>query len=139
MAFHLEGPWLTTTSTKKRSQKRTKAQQLQFELEHREYNREMKRQGRHNEIMTLAEYDLFVRGILSKRKILNRATYQQPKPFHRETAEIPSLPFTGGACVKVADKVYTGSAMKGIGVMHKSNSVPIFSDEEAVEIARMRR
>jgi hypothetical protein len=29
--------------------------------------------------------------------------------------------------------------MLGIGVMHKSNSVPIFSDEEAVEIATMRR
>jgi len=37
------------------------------------------------------------------------------------------------------DKIYTGTAMKGIGVLHKSNSVPIFTDEEAVDIARMRR
>jgi hypothetical protein len=29
--------------------------------------------------------------------------------------------------------------MLGIGVMHKSNAVPVFSEEEAVEIATMRR
>jgi hypothetical protein len=29
--------------------------------------------------------------------------------------------------------------VKGIGTMHKSNAVPIFSDEEAVAIATMRR
>lgn len=36
-------------------------------------------------------------------------------------------------------KVYTGTKVKGIGTMHKSNAVPIFSDEEAIEISRMRR
>ena len=40
---------------------------------------------------------------------------------------------------KAPDKVYTGTAIKGIGTMHKSNAVPIFSDEQAVEIATMRR
>ena len=34
---------------------------------------------------------------------------------------------------------YTGTKIIGIGTMHKSNAVPIFSDEEAVEISRMRR
>jgi hypothetical protein len=29
--------------------------------------------------------------------------------------------------------------MRGIGTMHKSNAVPIFSDEEAIAIATMRR
>jgi len=29
--------------------------------------------------------------------------------------------------------------IKGIGTMHKSNAVPIFSDEEAQDIAKMRR
>jgi hypothetical protein len=29
--------------------------------------------------------------------------------------------------------------VKGIGTMHKSNAVPIFSDEQAVDIAKMRR
>jgi hypothetical protein len=49
------------------------------------------------------------------------------------------LPFTGGACTKAPEKVYTGTKVKGIGTMHKSNAVPIFSDEEAIEISKMRR
>ena len=34
---------------------------------------------------------------------------------------------------------YTGTKILGIGTMHKSNAVPVFSDEEAHDIARMRR
>lgn len=34
---------------------------------------------------------------------------------------------------------YTGTKIKGIGTMHKSNAVPVFSDEEAVDLASMRR
>jgi hypothetical protein len=44
-----------------------------------------------------------------------------------------------GVAAAPAPKVYTGTKVKGIGTMHKSNAVPIFSDEEAVEIAHMRR
>jgi len=61
------------------------------------------------------------------------------KPACRETPKIPSLPFTGGPCFKKANPVYTGDKIKGIGTMHKSNAVPVFSDEEAVAIASMRR
>lgn len=64
---------------------------------------------------------------------------KQPKPFIRETEKYPSLPFSGAPCTKPAQKVYTGTMIKGIGTMHKSNAVPIFSDEQAVEIATMRR
>jgi len=66
-------------------------------------------------------------------------SYSLGKSARRETPKIPSLPFTGGPCTKAPDKVYTGTMMKGIGTMHKSNAVPIFSDEEAVAIATMRR
>jgi hypothetical protein len=41
--------------------------------------------------------------------------------------------------LKAPDKVYTGTKIKGIGTMHKSNAVPIFSDDEAKDIAKMRR
>lgn len=61
------------------------------------------------------------------------------KPARRETPNYPSLPFTAGPCTKKENPVYTGTAIKGIGTMHKSNAVPIFSDEQAVEIATMRR
>jgi hypothetical protein len=59
--------------------------------------------------------------------------------YRRETPKIASLPFTGAPCVRAPDKVYTGTKMLGIGTMHRSNAVPIFSDEEAVNIANMRR
>jgi hypothetical protein len=29
--------------------------------------------------------------------------------------------------------------VKGIATMHKSNAVPVFTDEQAVDISRMRR
>jgi len=66
-------------------------------------------------------------------------TYSLGKPACRETPKIPSLPFTGDPCLKKSNPVYTGTKVKGIGTMHKSNAVPIFSDEEAVAIATMRR
>jgi len=40
---------------------------------------------------------------------------------------------------KPAVKQYTGTAMIGIATMHKSNSIPVFSTENAKEVAQMRR
>jgi hypothetical protein len=34
---------------------------------------------------------------------------------------------------------YSGTKIIGVATLHKSNAVPVFSDEEAVEISRMRR
>lgn len=61
-------------------------------------------------------------------------------PDFRKAPEIPSLQSKGKASTaKKEIQIYTGTKVKGIGVMHKSSMVPIFSDEEAVDIARMRR
>ena len=84
-------------------------------------------------------------GIEAEKKRAKRAmtasVYIAPKVAHRgsDQPKIPSLPFTGGPCTKPEQKVYTGTKVKGIGTMHKSNAVPIFSDEEAVDISKMRR
>lgn len=59
-------------------------------------------------------------------------------PGRSTTHHIPSVD-TGGNATMAAPKVYTGTKVKGIATMHKSNAVPVFSDEEAVEISRMRR
>ena len=59
--------------------------------------------------------------------------------FHRETPQIASLDTGFIACVKRFGNSYTGEKIKGIGTMHKSNAVPVFSDEQAVDISRMRR
>jgi hypothetical protein len=61
-------------------------------------------------------------------------------PAGRETVRHPSKVTLGGSGTKpVRGNVYTGSAMLGIGTLHKSNAVPIFSNEEACDQAKMRR
>ena len=68
-------------------------------------------------------------------------SYVPPTMNYRgsEQPRIPSLTTTGAPCVKAPAKTYTGTKMIGIGTMHKSNMVPIFSEEEATDISRMRR
>ena len=67
-------------------------------------------------------------------------SYQLTTPIGRSTTHnIPSRNTGDGIAAAKTAPQYTGTKMKGIGVMHKSNSVPIFSDEEAVAIATMRR
>lgn len=76
-----------------------------------------------------------------RRRAMNAAPYV-PKPLSYRGSELPRIPSretTWEPCSKPAEKVYTGSKMIGIGTMHKSNCVPIFSDEEAENIAHMRR
>ena len=65
--------------------------------------------------------------------------YSLTSPNQRTTAHIPSRGDSTGNAVLKPNPIYTGTKIKGIGTMHKSNAVPIFSDEEAVAIANMRR
>jgi hypothetical protein len=66
--------------------------------------------------------------------------YKLSAPVGRTTSNhIPSRATAGGTTAPVAHKQYTGTKMLGIGTMHKSNSVPVFSDQEAHDIATMRR
>jgi hypothetical protein len=66
-------------------------------------------------------------------------SYSLNSPNQRTTVHIPSRGDGTGNAVLKPNPVYTGDKIKGIGTMHKSNAVPIFSDEEAVAIANMRR
>ena len=65
-------------------------------------------------------------------------SYKLTTPPGRDTKHIPSLN-TGGNATLAPVKVYTGTKVKGIATMHKSNAVPVFSNEEAVAISSMRR
>lgn len=67
------------------------------------------------------------------------SVYSLGIPAGRETPKIPSLNSGKYDCFKKDVSVYTGDKIKGIGTMHKSNAVPIFSNEEAEDIAKMRR
>jgi hypothetical protein len=76
----------------------------------------------------------------SLKQLQSKTTLTSTPAYHRETPKVPSLPCTGAPCTKpIHGKVYTGSSMIGIGTLHKSNAVPIFSQDDAKEQARMRR
>ena len=131
MSMHLEGPWLSTTGKKKGKQKFRSAEHARKARELDESWKELQKKWA-------------VEAEDKKRKRAMSAPTMNPvvaKPFIRDTGpKIPSLnPTDMSPCTKAPDKVYTGTMIKGIGTMHKSNAVPIFSNEDAVEIAKMRR
>lgn len=66
-------------------------------------------------------------------------TYELAPPA-RQTQKIPSLNASMmGSATLQPKKVYTGDKILGIGTLHKSNAVPVFSAEEAEDMAKMRR
>ena len=68
-----------------------------------------------------------------------KGNYSLAIPAERSTAHLKSLGQDNGVATLAPAKVYTGTKVKGIATMHKSNAVPVFSDEEAVDISKMRR
>ncbi len=73
------------------------------------------------------------------RKTVKAKPLKSPVPYRRETPHYPSAGGTSGVASLPEQKQYTGNAMMGIATLHKSNAVPVFSQEDAVEISRMRR
>lgn len=66
--------------------------------------------------------------------------YKLSAPAGRETPHIASRDTGHSGAVRTKDiPQYTGTKILGIGTMHKSNAVPVFSDEEAKAISTMRR
>ena len=86
----------------------------------------------------------------SKRKVLpahlqgdineKKFTLVQSGVFPRETQRVESLNTDNfSPCVKKERNEYTGSNMLGVSTLHKSNSVPVFNDNDLVDHANMRR
>lgn len=80
----------------------------------------------------------FSRGIKPVKKVENFVLNQ---PQHiRQNANIPSLcSFDSTPATKRETQKYTGTKMLGIGTLHKSNAVPVFTEGEAKDMAAMRR
>lgn len=108
-----------------------------------------KRKPTKADIARLAEYNKWrktvgleaVSTLKSKTyRIKSCETYVVPNNYRRNTtSHIPSL--NTDVCDTSRKDVpqYTGENLLGIAVMHKSNLVPVFKKEQAVEISRMRR
>ena len=131
MTMHLEGPWLSTSGKKKgkikfaNAEAKRKSEQLD-----KDWKELQKRWG-----VELEE---------KKRKRAMSAeplsgNYSLTVPVGRNTTAHLKSVDTGGNATLKAPNVYTGTKVKGIATMHKSNAVPVFSDEEAIDISKMRR
>lgn len=132
MSMHLHHPSLTTTGKKKGKRKFASSEHARKARELDESWKELQKRW----------------GIEAEEKKRTRAmaapslssTYSLKIPEGRNTtAHIPSRDTGAGNATLKAAKVYTGTKVKGIATMHKSNAVPVFSDEEAIDISKMRR
>ena len=125
MSMHLENPGLTMTGKKKGKVKfrnaadAQKARQLATEWE---------------ELQKKYEPRKVVRKVF--KQVSLSPNMDSPRSLPKA---IPSLVTPGGDCSVKESMKYTGTKVLGIATMHKSNPVPIFLDQEAIDVATMRR
>lgn len=115
MTMHLVGPYMTTTKYNSKT-KKTKNKRL------------LAAQERHEKWMEEQGYNK-----VAKAPVNSIPDYKSTKP---------SVPLSNKVCSNGAAKErkeYTGTLVKGIATMHKSNAVPITTAEQAIEVSAMRR
>jgi hypothetical protein len=115
MSMHMVGPYMTTTKYNSKS-KKTKNKRL------------LAAQERHAQWMDDNDYNKKATTIVNE--IPNYATNR------------PDVTLGNKICGNGAPKErkdYTGTLIKGIATMHKSNAVPITNKAQAIEISEMRR
>jgi hypothetical protein len=132
MSMHLEGPWLSTTGKKKSKRKFASAEHARKARELDESWKEIQKKW----------------GIEAEEKKRTRAlkapsltgNYSLAIPEGRNTtAHLKSVDTGLGNATLAPAKVYTGTKVLGIATMHKSNAVPVFSNDQAIDISKMRR
>lgn len=123
MTMHLLPPMYSTTGKKKAKQKFASAEQKREHERLEQSWADLKKQ--------------YAKPVSSKSLPMRK--YKLAIPAGRGTDHIRSLNTGVGTAAKADIPQYTGTKMLGIGVLHKSNAVPVFSDEEAIDIAKMRR
>ena len=118
--------------------KLTKAKLKQLEQDHLEYNRFLKQS--HMPKITLDEY---INQVFGRVKSVKKkpATYVASVSASYRANTYPSVIRTGLAiCSKQQSRTYSGEQkLLGIATLHKSNMVPVFAKQDAVDIANMRR
>lgn len=132
---------LTSLNTRKPTIKLTKAKLVDLKDRYSKHNQLLKSLGQRQ-----ITFDQFIDYVYGRAgKVTKASAVKLPtvtdEVYRRQTAYHPSLVTTGGsdACTKRESMKYTGTLVKGIATMHKSNAVPVFDDQQAKDISRMRR
>jgi hypothetical protein len=120
--MHLLGPWMTTTKYNSKKNKRTpNERELQSRAEHDKYLMKM---GAHP----------------SQRTAKNTSSGNTIPDYKEHQGTVSCSNNITGFAAKRHENQYTGDELAGIGMLHKSNMVPVRKDSnDAIEIARMRR
>jgi len=132
MSMQLMSHAFTTTSTRKRKTS-NKGVTAKYSQDWIDYNKQMKRIG--SKTKTFDEYVSYRQGNYNPKL---RGT---PLPDYQVSDHRQKYPSGDGIGVTFARKenTYTGTLIKGISVLHKSNAVPVTNNEQILEIAKMRR
>jgi hypothetical protein len=132
---------ISTLNTRKPVVKMTKAKVADLQERHVKHNKFLKSIG-----MRPVSFDEFVDYVHGRGpKVTKSASVKLPTdnnvPYRRDTQKIPSLMTFGDptSCAKKESVKYTGTLIKGIATMHKSNAVPVINEEQMQDISRMRR
>ena len=123
--MHLENPGLTMSGKKKGKIKFRNAAEAQ---------RARQLAAEWEEIQKKYEPKKIIRKVFKQESIMPAMGTPRSVPKN-----IPSLVTPGGDCSRQESMKYTGTKVLGIATMHKSNPVPIFSDQEAIDVSTMRR
>ena len=135
MTMHLMSHAYSTVSTQKRKKKDVNVN-AKFTQEFNTYNKQMKRLGLKTK--TLDEYVAYRQGkIKSEPKMIKEP--MKTSGYIRPSPAVPSSGDQIGHIPSKGEKKYTGTLITGIATMHKSNAVPVMNQEQAEDIARMRR
>ena len=129
MTMHLAHPALSTTGKRKGKQKWASAEhKRKAEMLDQEWQELQKKWG-----------------IEAEERKRSRALKAKPfvpkvNPRLAELRTTASLPEThvGAVTVKQTPQ-YTGDKIVGISTLHKSNAIPVFSRQEAIDVSKMRR
>jgi hypothetical protein len=131
MTMHLHHPALSLNGKRKGKIKFKSAEQKrEHERLEQEWRELLKRQG--------AELETKRQSRAMKAPAL---TYKLSTPVGRSSGHDIASRDTGhsGAVATKAIPQYTGTSIVGISTLHKSNAVPVFSKQDAIDISKMRR
>ena len=143
MTMHMLPVYFSTTSTKKRKQKKSKKQQ-QTDAAHAKFLKKMGYKGPVVQRSEPAAHNGVVAGSNpagpTKRSVAQPGSASALGAEGRKFESCRSDQFYNSSSAKKDEKVYSGERkLLGIATMHKSNMVPVFSTEDAEELAKMRR
>ena len=132
-------PGMTSLNTKKAKVKITKAKMLELKEEHRLHNKKYKKDP-HLAPHMVMDFDTYLKFRFGKLKHKKKDRGEYAPHTTTPVLNRTKIKVEPHVCAKKEPMVYDGERkLIGIGILHKSNLVPIFDEEHAKDLSKMRR